>query len=102
MAWSQVNYSVSTGIHTFRKYSKDGSVVSGSDCTWVDYIIFPPSTIIAPDINVTPVSFSKIVIPAGVLNDILNIANSGNTPLDFTAQVDYSSPVNTRYSVSVK
>jgi len=92
VAWSQVSYPVTAGVRTFKwTYLKDGSLSSGSDCVWVDYIIFPASTIIAPEINVTPVSYAKIVVPAGVLNDVLNISNIGTTPLDFTAQVDYSS-----------
>ncbi len=40
--WSQETFSATTGIHTFKwVYSKDGSVSSGSDCAWVDYIEFP-------------------------------------------------------------
>ncbi|MBW6516189.1 MAG: Gingipain R [Candidatus Cloacimonetes bacterium] len=40
--WSQVSYPVNAGERTFRwTYMKDGSVSSGSDCAWVDYIVFP-------------------------------------------------------------
>ena len=43
-AWAETNYDVSAGIHTFKwSYTKDGSVGSGSDCGWIDNIIFPPS-----------------------------------------------------------
>jgi hypothetical protein len=98
--WGQVSYAVTSGTHTFKwSYSKDGSVSSGSDCVWVDYIIFPPSTIIAPEINASPVSFSKIILPGGVINDVLNIANSGNTALNFTAEVDYSVATETLVTV---
>ena len=91
VAWGQVSYAVTPGTHTFKwTYSKDGSVTSGEDCAWVDYIVFPPSTIIAPEINVTPASFTKTVNQGGIANDILNIANIGTTPLNFTAQVDYT------------
>ena len=52
--WGQVSYPVTAGIRTFKwTYSKDGSVVAGSDCAWIDYIIFPPSTIVAPEITVS-------------------------------------------------
>ncbi len=62
--WGQVSYQVTTGAHTFTwTYDKDGSVSSGSDCVWVDYIIFPPSTIIAPEITLNPTSFSKNNLP---------------------------------------
>ncbi|MBC8525421.1 MAG: hypothetical protein H8D22_00920, partial [Candidatus Cloacimonetes bacterium] len=42
--WSEENYSVASGNHIFKwKYLKDGYVSSGSDCAWIDYIIFPPN-----------------------------------------------------------
>jgi hypothetical protein len=41
--WSLVTFPVTTGNHTFTwSYTKDGSVSSGSDCAWIDYIVFPP------------------------------------------------------------
>jgi len=42
--WSEVSFPVSAGANTFKwVYEKDVFVVSGSDCAWVDFIIFPPS-----------------------------------------------------------
>jgi hypothetical protein len=42
--WAEVDYPVTVGNHTFKwEYSKDGSQVNGSDCAWVDFIIFPQS-----------------------------------------------------------
>jgi hypothetical protein len=44
--WTRVAYPVTAGQKTFEwRYVKDGSVSSGSDCAWVDYIIFPPMLI---------------------------------------------------------
>lgn len=41
--WGKVAYPVTSGTHTFKWiYSKDYSTASGSDCAWVDYILFPP------------------------------------------------------------
>jgi hypothetical protein len=41
--WGEVSYSVTAGEHTFKwTYEKDISVSNGSDCGWIDYIIFPP------------------------------------------------------------
>jgi hypothetical protein len=88
--WGQISYPITTGVHTFKwAYEKDYSVSSGSDCVWVDYIIFPASTIIAPEISVNPSFFTKSVFPAGTANDVLNIANTGNLPLNFDASVEY-------------
>jgi subtilisin family serine protease len=42
-SWVQQTYAVTTGTHIFTwTYAKDGSVSSGSDCAWLDHIIFPP------------------------------------------------------------
>jgi hypothetical protein len=42
VAWSEVSFPVTAGTHTFKwGYYKDGSVSHGSDCGWVDFIVFP-------------------------------------------------------------
>ena len=42
--WAETSYNVDAGLHTFKwSYIKDGSVSSGSDCGWIDNIVFPPS-----------------------------------------------------------
>ena len=47
IGWTEVSYPVSSGAHTFKwSYTKDTYVTQGSDCGWVDYIVFP---IINPD-----------------------------------------------------
>lgn len=41
--WSEAVFSITSGLHTFKwQYDKDGSVSSGSDCAWIDFIIMPP------------------------------------------------------------
>jgi hypothetical protein len=43
VAWSKNEYLVTAGSHTFVwEYKKDVSLASGSDCAWLDYILFPP------------------------------------------------------------
>lgn len=43
--WSESVFSVDSGIHIFKwEYYKDGGVTGGSDCAWLDYVIFPPIT----------------------------------------------------------
>ncbi len=40
--WAQASYSIGAGSHTLTwTYAKDGSVSRGSDCAWIDYIVFP-------------------------------------------------------------
>ena len=42
VAWGQATFDVTPGSHTFRfRYSKDYGTTSGSDCAWIDNIIFP-------------------------------------------------------------
>lgn len=41
--WSNSNYPVNPGLHTFKwEYIKDTYVSGGEDCAWLDYIVFPP------------------------------------------------------------
>ena len=42
--WGQVSYAISPGMHElYWSYNKDAYVNSGSDCAWLDNIIFPPA-----------------------------------------------------------
>ena len=42
--WAQASFDVTPGNHTFRfRYAKDYSTTSGSDCAWIDNIVFPIS-----------------------------------------------------------
>ncbi len=92
IAWGEVSYPVSAGLHTFKwTYYKDGSVNTGSDCGWVDYIIFPP---IAPpplpaDIVLNPSSFEVTLAPEASTVEQLSISNSGELDLNFTLTKSY-------------
>ncbi|MBN3034529.1 MAG: hypothetical protein JW861_03020 [Bacteroidales bacterium] len=64
VAWGQVSYAVTPGYHTFQwTYIKDTYTVSGSDCAWIDYIVFPPVGPVAP----TSVPYSTNFDLAGAL-----------------------------------
>jgi len=40
--WQEFSYPVTTGTHTFKwEYYKDINTSNGSDCGWIDYIVFP-------------------------------------------------------------
>ncbi|MBN2175613.1 MAG: choice-of-anchor D domain-containing protein [Bacteroidales bacterium] len=81
--WSQVNYTVSAGLHTFKwVYSKDYSISTGSDCAWVDYIIFPPLAPQQPQIAVNPLmlDFGEIFVgETGI--ETFTISNTGTQTL---------------------
>ena len=45
--WSQASFQLTPGRHELRwEYSKDISVSSGSDCAWIDNVVFPAATLI--------------------------------------------------------
>ena len=90
--WTQATYNVSSGEHTFRWiYEKDGSVSNGSDCAWIDEIIFPPIGAPAyPDISVDVSEISANVEAGQQAEENFGIANNGDGELQFSifASVD--------------
>lgn len=45
LPWEEVSFPVTAGFNTFKwEFMKDGSVSSGDDCAWIDYIILPVMT----------------------------------------------------------
>jgi len=50
--WQQKSYSISSGSYTLQwKYTKDGSVSSGSDCGWLDKVVFTGGDTTPPTIS---------------------------------------------------
>ncbi len=84
--WSEFSYPVDAGMHTFTwTYYKDGSVNSGSDCGWVDYIIFPPlAPIPYPEIDVIPTVFNVNLEPGASTTEPLTLDNSGDGELTYS------------------
>ncbi len=42
--WGQVSFAITPGVHElYWSYNKDAYVDSGSDCAWLDNIVFPPA-----------------------------------------------------------
>ncbi|MEI7980208.1 MAG: C25 family cysteine peptidase [Bacteroidota bacterium] len=81
--WTRVSFPVTAGNHTFKwEYMKDGSVSSGSDCSWIDYVVFPAA---APG----AASVTGAVTYANTANTalsglILNLKNAGGTVVGTT------------------
>jgi hypothetical protein len=87
--WTQASYPVTAGNHTFSWfYTKDGSVDTGSDCAWVDDIIFPaigaPAT---PSLALSPAEISTVVEPGGIGTEYLTLANQGQAALNWSGVV---------------
>jgi len=92
--WSQVSFPVESGTHTFTwTYVKDdggGTTDMEEDCSWVDYITFPPSALadegILGDINGDyDINVQDIVM---MINMVV-----GNTDVDLTADINSDSYV---------
>ncbi|HNW99770.1 MAG TPA: C25 family cysteine peptidase [Candidatus Cloacimonadota bacterium] len=82
-AWAQHTYSVGPGQVTFKwQYIKDGSSVSGSDCAWLDNIVFPVvgGTQGTPSFAVSTqnMPFGQVTIASHAVLPI-TITNNGNT-----------------------
>jgi hypothetical protein len=86
-SWAQQTYPVSAGSHTFKwEYSKDYSTVSGSDCAWIDDVVFPMSGDSNVPIFYSPVTelnFNDVPVNSTVSQDFL-IRNLGQAPLTGT------------------
>ena len=83
--WAEVSYPVAAGNHTFMwSYQKDYSVSSGSDCGWVDYIVFPAvGTPPQPSMAVSPGSIELTIAPGSSDTRTITIANSGDGDLNY-------------------
>lgn len=82
--WGRVAFPVSAGNHTFSwTYSKDPAVTGGSDCAWIDYILFPPITTgpapLAGTANAIPP-----VICVGHYSQLIASLQGGNAPFTFS------------------
>jgi subtilisin family serine protease len=88
-SWTSQTYAVTTGNHTFTwTYSKDTNTVSGSDCAWLDHIIFPPHVVLTPaNITWNPTSFTQNLLTNQTASQTLNIGNTGTQNLTYTASL---------------
>jgi len=99
VGWNQGSYPVTSGEHTFRwVYEKDGSVDSGSDAAWIDYILFPPiGAPVFPDIQISSDDIS-VTLDLGVeVDEQFIISNIGEGELQFNIQTILDAPERVAY-----
>jgi hypothetical protein len=86
VAWAQHTYPVAAGSTIFKwTYSKDGSVSTGSDCAWLDEIIFPPCIVPQPAHLVCNVSEMIMnMMPNTVSTQTFTLQNTGDLDLTYT------------------
>jgi hypothetical protein len=87
--WTQATYNVSMGEHTFKwEYEKDGSVSNGSDCAWLDYIVFPSvGEIVPPDFVITPDSIEVSLAQNGSAQRTITLANNGGGVVNYSLSI---------------
>lgn len=94
--WGQETYAISEGLHTLTWiYHKDPYVNAGSDCAWVDNIVFPSFDNGIPQLFVSPSSFSDTLMPEQTDTDTLYIYNIGGGTLEYNlviVEAKYGSP----------
>ena len=100
VAWSEESYNVSAGNHEFKwVFDKDYSVSNGSDCAWIDYIIFPPMGTPQPELSLSPVSidFGDVIVNESS-EATFTITNNGGGTLsgDITTPTGYSVSANAK------
>ena len=76
IGWTQATYNLTPGTHELRwEYTKDVSLSTGSDCAWIDNVVFPPSTIIT---SVETTVEHNVAVYPNPMNDVLNIELGDN------------------------
>jgi len=94
IGWTEASYPVTAGTHTFTwVYSKDALVSNGSDCSWIDYIIFPGGSGQA-----NPLSVAASASPSEICNGESSQLNAfaeggiGNCEYQWTPTTGLSNP----------
>ena len=82
-AWTRAAFAIPAGNHTFKfEYMKDGSVSSGSDCAWIDYIVFPSAAPSAASVSGTVTYANSVNTPLAGLT--IQLKNTGGTVVGTT------------------
>jgi len=91
--WTEASYPVDSGARTFRwSYEKDYSVSNGSDCAWIDEIVFPAIGIPGvPDISTDISEYNVSLMTDETSEHSLRINNEGNGTLNYFVTLDYGS-----------
>ncbi len=87
--WTEASFMIDAGEHTFQWiYEKDSMVSNGSDCGWIDKIIFPfvqgP-----PEVTFNQTGFDVTVINGSSTNETLILGNTGDSDLTFNIAKDF-------------
>jgi len=80
LTWTQVKIPVDSGQRTFLwAYEKDYYWEEGQDCAWIDYIIFPPTSLYSSVDEIAKQGFSINLYP-NPTQGILNVSLDSDMP----------------------
>jgi len=89
--WSQEIFPVSAGNHTYKwTYVKDYSVSTGSDCAWLDNIIFPLYGDPNPTLSFNPPYINKTINLNTIDSAEVFVTNNGSDLVVFDAGFSFS------------
>jgi len=101
--WTYTQFMVNAGTHTYKwEYAKDMSTIGGSDCAWVDYIVFPNqagggggNTAFAY-MSTEPIDFGTVAVGQSA-EHLLRVVNFGQLVMvgQLTITGEFDSPVYT-------
>lgn len=94
LGWTEVSFPVDAGARVFRwTYIKDSSVSNGSDCAWIDDIIFPAiGAPLYPSCEVTPETIDVTLSKPNNTMRLVTMTNTGEGELDYEASVSLEMP----------
>jgi murein tripeptide amidase MpaA len=86
LPWQEASFALSAGNHTLSwVFAKDGSVANGSDCAWIDAIVFPPVVPPTyPNILCAPEVLTMQCASGESLNESLLLSNTGEAALTWS------------------
>jgi len=89
--WTLYTYPATAGTHTFQwSYTKDGSVDTGDDAAYVDFIEFPPlGDLPYATLVIDATGFDVTIPPGDVAQRQLELGNVGTGDLDYLISVQY-------------
>lgn len=87
--WVEYSYALTPGVHSFEwRYGKNDSVVQGSDCAWLDEIVFPAcEPVFPPMAELNPTSLNLSLNQGYTTTASFNISNIGQQTLTYSVQL---------------
>lgn len=87
VGWTEATAALTAGEHTLSfTFDKDVSVSNGSDCAWIDELVFPALAAPAsPMLVVTQESFDFFALPGQSDTTVLSVGNAGTAELEWSA-----------------